>query len=279
MRRTGPCGRPRPLSRHAVRAGRSIAARFMRSTPSTSRSRGCATSAREPLPGEIRLQWWSDVLRGERAERRRQSGRGGAAARLSATICRLRPLCRSHRGAPFDLYDEPMATLADLEAYAQDIVRACLRLAAQILGAKRRRYREPAGIAVRICCACCVPFRSTPRGASFTCRSKLLARHGVSAERYVRRQRDRRICAPRLRIARTRPRAILRQPANLCRRRRPPSFRRFCRSPSAGSSSTGWSFRLRPLCAARNPALAAAMADLARGAERGAHRRLTTFHR
>ena len=24
--------------------------------------------AREPLPGEIRLQWWSEVLRGERAE-------------------------------------------------------------------------------------------------------------------------------------------------------------------------------------------------------------------
>ena len=24
--------------------------------------------AREPLPGEIRLQWWSEVLRGERVE-------------------------------------------------------------------------------------------------------------------------------------------------------------------------------------------------------------------
>src|ERR1700685_3516728 len=24
--------------------------------------------AREPLPGEIRLQWWSEVLRGERGE-------------------------------------------------------------------------------------------------------------------------------------------------------------------------------------------------------------------
>src|ERR1700749_1247319 len=74
--------------------------------------------AREPLPGEIRLQWWSDVLNGERG------GEGNAnpvASTLLATIARhrlatvkLSALIEAHR---FDLYDEPMARLADLEAY------------------------------------------------------------------------------------------------------------------------------------------------------------------
>ncbi len=36
--------------------------------------------AREPLPGEIRLQWWSEVVDGERGRGGgRQSGRGRAA--------------------------------------------------------------------------------------------------------------------------------------------------------------------------------------------------------
>ena len=36
--------------------------------------------AREPMPGEIRLQWWREVLAGEReSEARRASGRGGTA--------------------------------------------------------------------------------------------------------------------------------------------------------------------------------------------------------
>jgi phytoene synthase len=89
---------------------------------------------REPVAGEIRLQWWSDVLGG--------AGRGEVtahpvAAALLATTARYRlpperfkELIDARR---FDLYDEPMATLADLEAYADGASASLIALAAQIL--------------------------------------------------------------------------------------------------------------------------------------------------
>ena len=90
--------------------------------------------AREALPGEIRLQWWSEVIGGARAE---EAGANPVAAALLATFERYRlpatklaGLIDAHR---FDLYDEPMARLADLEAYARNTSSALLVLAAQIL--------------------------------------------------------------------------------------------------------------------------------------------------
>src|SRR5262249_22580885 len=91
---------------------------------------------REPVAGEIRLQWWSDVI----------GGAGGGevaahpvAAALLASIARyrlpperLKALIEARR---FDLYDEPMATLADLEAYADGASASLIALAAQILAA------------------------------------------------------------------------------------------------------------------------------------------------
>ena len=91
--------------------------------------------AREPVAGEIRLQWWSDVLGG--------AGRGeveaypeAAALRASVEqyrlpVERLDALIAARR---FDLYDEPMATLADLEAYADAASSNLIALAAQVLG-------------------------------------------------------------------------------------------------------------------------------------------------
>jgi len=90
----------------------------------------------QPAAGEIRLQWWSDVLDG--------AGRGETAAHpvaaaLLATIARyrlpherLKALIEARR---FDLYDEPMRTLADLEAYADGASTSLIALAAQILAA------------------------------------------------------------------------------------------------------------------------------------------------
>src|SRR6202043_2575935 len=43
--------------------------------------------AREPLPGEIRLQWWSDVLNGEREG---EAQANPVAAALLATVTRHR---------------------------------------------------------------------------------------------------------------------------------------------------------------------------------------------
>jgi phytoene synthase len=89
---------------------------------------------REPLAGEIRLQWWSDLIGGE--------GRGEVeahpvAAAMRATIVRYRlpeePFKALIDARRFDLYDEPMATLADLEAYAAGASSSLIALAARVL--------------------------------------------------------------------------------------------------------------------------------------------------
>ena len=91
---------------------------------------------REPLSGEIRLQWWHDLIG---AEGRGEADAHPVAAALRATIARYRlPVERLEAliaARRFDLYDEPMATLADLEAYAVGASSNLIVLAAQILKA------------------------------------------------------------------------------------------------------------------------------------------------
>ena len=108
--------------------------------------------ARQPLPGEIRLQWWSDVLRGERSGE--ASANPVASALLAAmgqysiASAKLINLIDARR---FDLYDEPMAAVADLETYARRTSSALLALAGQILsGSEVQAAAEPAGIAYAI---------------------------------------------------------------------------------------------------------------------------------
>ncbi len=76
--------------------------------------------AREPMPGEIRLQWWRDVLGGER---RGEAEANPVAAGLLGTIARFRlsseQLLELIEAHAFDLYDDPMPTLAALEGYAR----------------------------------------------------------------------------------------------------------------------------------------------------------------
>src|ERR1700729_2002729 len=111
--------------------------------------------AREPLPGEIRLQWWSEVLRGERAE---EASANPVASALLAVIERHRlaatKLTALIDARCFDLYDDPMARLADLEAYARKTSSTLLALAAHILagvdGDVMEPVANPAGIAYAI---------------------------------------------------------------------------------------------------------------------------------
>jgi 15-cis-phytoene synthase len=89
----------------------------------------------QPLPGEVRLQWWTDMLRG--------SGHGGVegnpvAAELLLAIRnwrlpveRLSRLIEEHQ---FDLYNDPMPTKAALEGYANDTSSALFALAAAVAG-------------------------------------------------------------------------------------------------------------------------------------------------
>jgi 15-cis-phytoene synthase len=89
----------------------------------------------QPLPGEMRLQWWTDALTGV--------GHGGiegnpvAAELLSAIqswrlpVERLLRLVEEHE---FDLYNDPMPTTAALEGYINDTSSALFSLAAVIAG-------------------------------------------------------------------------------------------------------------------------------------------------
>lgn len=93
------------------------------------------TQVTQPLPGEIRLQWWRDMLAGQ--------GHGGiegnpVAAELQAAIQtyrlpteRLSRLIEEHL---FDLYNDPMPTMAALEGYLNDTSSALFSLAAMVMG-------------------------------------------------------------------------------------------------------------------------------------------------
>ena len=91
--------------------------------------------AREPMPGEIRLQWWREVLEGQRD--------GEAAAHPVASALmeglkrhgikpeRLAGIVDAHS---FDLYDDPMGTLDVLDNYGIMTQSALLDVAIEILG-------------------------------------------------------------------------------------------------------------------------------------------------
>ena len=89
----------------------------------------------QPLPGEMRLQWWTDMLAG--------AGHGGVegnpvAAELMLSVRnwrlpveRLSRLIDEHQ---FDLYNDPMPTMAALEGYINDTSSALFSLGARIAG-------------------------------------------------------------------------------------------------------------------------------------------------
>jgi 15-cis-phytoene synthase len=93
------------------------------------------TQVSQPLPGEIRLQWWRDMLAG--------SGHGGvegnpiaaellqAVHRYRLPVERLSRLIEEHQ---FDLYNDPMPTMAALEGYINDTSSALFSLVAGVMG-------------------------------------------------------------------------------------------------------------------------------------------------
>jgi 15-cis-phytoene synthase len=109
-------------------------------------------AAHRALPGEIRLQWWSDVINGERAD---EAPANPVASALLAAIERYRlppqrliDLIEARR---FDLYDDPMAGAADLETYARRTSSTLIALAAQVVaGVELDAVAAPAGIALGI---------------------------------------------------------------------------------------------------------------------------------
>jgi 15-cis-phytoene synthase len=105
--------------------------------------------AREPLAGEIRLQWWRDALSGSAAG---DAERNPVAAALIDTVERGRlprdllvALVDARR---FDLYDEGMPSMAALEAYLRSTSSSLFDLLGRLLGDRSSpAASEAAGIA------------------------------------------------------------------------------------------------------------------------------------
>jgi phytoene synthase len=90
--------------------------------------------AREPMPGEIRLQWWREVLLGEREG---EASAHPVAAALTDTLQRYgfvaAPLFELIDAHTFDLYDAPMVAVGDLELYGIQTQSPLFAMAAGIL--------------------------------------------------------------------------------------------------------------------------------------------------
>ena len=91
-------------------------------------------SVSAPLPGEIRLQWWRDVIEGSPAG---EAGGNPVALALLDAVARYRlpreALTALIDARVFDLYDDVMPSRHDLEGYCGETSSALIRLAALIL--------------------------------------------------------------------------------------------------------------------------------------------------
>lgn len=103
----------------------------------------------QPLPGEIRLQWWRDVLTGEGAASTLEAQAHPIAAELLRAVARYELpnelLVRLIDAHVFDVYDDPMPDMAALEAHCRDTSAAMFVLRAKILGANDTQSSRAAG--------------------------------------------------------------------------------------------------------------------------------------
>lgn len=142
--------------------------------------------AREPMPGEIRLQWWRDVIVGERAG---EAAANPVAAALLDTIARFvlptEPLLDLIEAHAFDLYDDPMPSLAALQAYARKTGSTLFGEAAHIAVGNHQAAVEPAAEHAGIAYILVGLLKSFARDASrrqVYVPVDLLDRHGVRIE-------------------------------------------------------------------------------------------------
>src|SRR6202023_1490533 len=139
----------------------------------------------QPLPGEMRLQWWTDMLAG--------TGHGAvegtpvAAERTLAIrnsrlpVERLSRLIDEHQ---FDLYNDPMPTMAALESYINDTSSALFSLGAGIAGAQSdaiEHLARHAGLAQGIAQVVAALPRDASRRQLFV-PQQVLQSHGVDIE-------------------------------------------------------------------------------------------------
>src|SRR5690348_11612236 len=107
--------------------------------------------ARQAAAGEIRLQWWLEVLQGDR---RAEAMASPVAASLLNTIENHRlpvnTMAALVEARRFDLYDEPIETIAQFKDYARKTASVVFDMAARVLGVDAAAAAEPAGIAYAV---------------------------------------------------------------------------------------------------------------------------------
>jgi 15-cis-phytoene synthase len=105
--------------------------------------------AHTALPGEIRLQWWSEAVARERdGEANANPVASALLASMEKFQLRRELLLDLIEARRFDLYEDPMPTLAELETYLRRTASSLVSLAATILaGAEFEGVATPAGIA------------------------------------------------------------------------------------------------------------------------------------
>ncbi len=91
----------------------------------------------QALPGEIRLQWWRDVIAAKDAS----AGAGHPVAEALLDTIERRSLPREALqnyldARIFDLYDDPMPTRGDLEGYCGETAAAIIQLSSIVLDAE-----------------------------------------------------------------------------------------------------------------------------------------------
>jgi 15-cis-phytoene synthase len=101
----------------------------------------------EPLPGEVRMQYWRDLLEGN-AHGTSEANPVAAELLIAIDAHRLprRTLVDMIDARIFDLYDDPMETRGVLEGYAGETASALIQLASLVLSPEdARRSSEAAG--------------------------------------------------------------------------------------------------------------------------------------
>ena len=95
---------------------------------------GIRAAAKEPMPGEIRLQWWRDILNGEREG---EANGHPVAMAIGASIrdnrLPLQPFLDLIDARALDLYDDPPPDWTALVGYCGETSSALFRLASIIL--------------------------------------------------------------------------------------------------------------------------------------------------
>jgi phytoene synthase len=140
----------------------------------------------QPLGGEVRLQWWHDIVTA--CEIDRAAGSPVASA-LTATILAFnlprQPLADLIKARRFDLYQDNMATSAELDLYGEQTAGTIFYLAARIVGGRDDPHLSElarhAGIAftlVRLLAAFGV---HAARGRHYV-PAELFQRHGARAD-------------------------------------------------------------------------------------------------